>query len=136
LLQYLISIAFVACSRQAHELRNAGLISTLHCTEDGNYEALQCDTDSKLCYCVDTKTGKTTGAVLPEKEWKYLPCYTLNITAFDRDGEYLRMCESDWASVQKLAKEANLHGLDVLSGRTVTCDYDGSYAQIQNIDGR
>ncbi|XP_021952389.1 uncharacterized protein LOC110849295 [Folsomia candida] len=123
-----------ACSRQVHELRESGHIASFHCTPDGNYEPLQCDTDSALCYCVEPKTGKMTGAVLPENEWKKLPCFSLNLTNSNPKFGYYRVCESEWAPAQKLSLEASLHGLDVWSGRRLNCDFDGSYAPVQNID--
>ncbi|OXA55675.1 uncharacterized protein LOC110848902 [Folsomia candida] len=123
-----------ACSRQVHELRESGHIASFHCTPDGNYEPLQCDTESGLCYCVEPKTGKMTGAVLPENEWKNLPCFSLNLTNFNPELGYYRVCESEWAPAQKLSLEASLHGLKVLSGRRLNCDFDGSYAPVQNMD--
>jgi len=128
-------VLFQACSRQVYELRQAGNIASIHCTSDGNYEPLQCDTDTGLCFCVDPLTGKTTGAVVPENQWRLLPCYSVELTNFDPAGEYLRVCESEWAVARKIAIEAELHGLQVLSGRTINCDYDGSFAPLQNIEG-
>lgn len=79
------------------ELRKMeNLITTLHCSGDGNFEPLQCDTDSGLCYCVDPKSGRLNGAVVPAHEWKGLPCYSVNLTSsWDDKSQYLRRCESE-----------------------------------------
>lgn len=71
-----------------------------------------------------------TGEVLPEHEWKNLPCYNSTATNYDDDGRYLRRCESEWAAAKKIEIEAKLHGLtfDSPSGILV-CDYDGSFGQ-------
>lgn len=118
---------FLACSRKTHELRSTqGLTATFHCSSDGNFEALQCDTDSGLCYCVDPKTGRLNGAVLPETEWKSLPCYSLNVTGNHKDGKYLRKCESEFAANRQLKIIGRQHGLDI-DMQSILCDFDGSY---------
>lgn len=125
-------IIITACSRQVYDLRrNHGNIATIHCTSDGNFEPLQCDMDSGLCYCVDPLTGKLDGAILPEHQWKLLPCYSLNVTNHDPTGQYLRQCESEWAAGQRIRKETLLHGLDVYAVVDFKCDYDGSFAPIR-----
>ena len=91
--------------------------------------------DSGICYCVNPKTGKLTGAVVPEHLWKELPCYSLNVTGGDPTGTYLRVCESEWVAGQRIRKEASLHGLSVLAGKDLVCDFDGSYGPIVNEDG-
>jgi len=124
-----------ACSRKVYELREQGNIATIHCTPDGNYEPLQCDMDSGLCYCVETETGETNGAVVPENQWKTLPCY--NRTFWGDDGHYLRQCESSWAAWMKIRLEAKLHGLqEIYAGDISICDYDGSFAAKQSKNNR
>lgn len=63
-----------ACSRHRSKLEASGRISTLHCQQNGNYEALQCD--SGVCFCVETKTGRLQAGtkVLPDNLWTKLPC--------------------------------------------------------------
>lgn len=124
-------LQFPACSRQVKELRDSGLISTLHCTSSGDYEPLQCDTDSGICYCVDEKTGRLNGAVMPQSSWTKLPCLTPNVTNFMKDGKYLRKCESQFAAIQSIIQEGHEHNEDY-SLREFKCDYDGSYAPRQD----
>jgi hypothetical protein len=131
---FLQFICSLECSRQVYELRESGHIASFHCSPEGNYEALQCDTESGLCYCVEPRTGKMTAAVLPEVQWKSLPCYSVNYTNFNPDLGYYRICESEWAIAKRLELEASLHGLKVLSSRRITCDLDGSFAPVQNMD--
>lgn len=107
----------------------------MHCTSDGNYEPLQCDSDSRLCYCVDEKTGKLNGAVVPETQWKRLPCLTQNVTNFMRDGRYLRKCESIHAANLHIQREGKNHGSKI-ELQKVNCDYDGSYAPTQEAGTR
>jgi len=123
----------LACSRRVHALRAEGNIAAIHCSPDGNYEPLQCDMDSAVCYCVDPQTGNLNGAVLPEHQWRNLPCYSVNLTNWDATGQYLRVCDSEWTAGQRLSKEAMLHGLDVIAVKDLNCDYDGSYAPVQRI---
>lgn len=47
---------------------------TFHCDSKGNFEDLQCDIDSQLCWCADHKTGDLKSAVVPEKVMTKLPC--------------------------------------------------------------
>ncbi|ODN02217.1 Equistatin [Orchesella cincta] len=122
-----------ACSRRVHALRAAGNIAAIHCSADGNYEPLQCDMDSGVCYCVDPETGKLNGAVLPEHQWRNLPCYSVNLTNWDTTGEYLRVCDSEWTAGQRLYKEATMHGLDVVAVKDLNCDFDGSYAPVRRV---
>jgi hypothetical protein len=123
-------LRFTACSRQVSNLKFLGNAATLHCTSEGNYEPLQCDTDSALCYCVDEKTGKTNGGVVPQMQWKKLPCLTQNVTNFMRDGRYLRKCESQNAANLQIIQEGKMHG-SRFSLQETNCDYDGSYAPVQ-----
>ncbi|XP_021951945.1 uncharacterized protein LOC110848903 [Folsomia candida] len=119
-----------ACSRLANNLRSAGNAATMHCTPDGNFEPLQCDTDSGLCYCVHERTGKLNGAVVPEAEWEKLLCLTPNVTNFMRNGHYLRKCESNFAANVKIIKDGKLHGTEITLPE-INCDYDGSFAPVK-----
>ncbi|ODN02213.1 Equistatin [Orchesella cincta] len=119
-----------ACSRKVYELRAQSLISTLHCSPDGNYEPLQCDTDSGLCYCVDPKTGRMDGSAVPQYHWKTLPCFSVNLTNWEEDGQYLRKCESAFAAGRELQIFGKEHGTTV-EMKEYKCDYDGSYAPVQ-----
>lgn len=117
-------------------MRCKGHIAAIHCSQDGNFEPLQCDLESGLCYCVEPETGKLTGAVLPEHKWKDLPCYSLNVTGGDPTGTYLRVCESEMVAGLQISKEAKLHGIkDVLSVADLNCDYDGAFGLIRRIKG-
>lgn len=62
------------CSRHRFNLEAKGIISTLHCQQNGNYEELQCD--AGVCFCVETKTGQLQAGtkVLPDSLWTKLPC--------------------------------------------------------------
>ncbi|KAK0157205.1 hypothetical protein PV327_011336, partial [Microctonus hyperodae] len=61
-----------ACSRRRDELKGIRDDVSLHCSENGNYEELQCD--NGLCWCVESKTGKPTQRIYPESVMNYLPC--------------------------------------------------------------
>jgi hypothetical protein len=65
------------------------------------------------------------GAVLPEGQWKDLPCYTS-----DMGDTYLRQCESYWLAAGRIKIEANIHGLNLQSYEELDCDYDGSYKRV------
>lgn len=62
----------VACSRRREELKNSRPDLSIHCSEDGNYDELQCD--NGLCWCVEPKTGKLVEKVYPESMINLLPC--------------------------------------------------------------
>lgn len=122
-----------ACSRKVFELRNGPErhIATLHCSSDGNYEPIQCDTDSGLCYCVDPQTGSLVGGVVPEDHWKLLPCFSVNITGDgDSTAQYLRNCESAWGIGEEIRREGLAHGVDIYAVKDYTCDYDGSFSPL------
>lgn len=64
-----------ACSRRRDKLEKEGRFDvTLHCTQNGNYEELQCD--SGLCWCADELTGSVQlgTTVVHESLWELLPC--------------------------------------------------------------
>lgn len=55
------------------ELKLKGRIDiTLHCTEEGNFDILQCD--SGVCWCADEYTGEALGEVVPQPMMEMLPC--------------------------------------------------------------
>lgn len=55
------------------DLKAKGRIDiTLHCSEDGNYDILQCD--SGVCWCADEITGEALGEVVPQPMMEMLPC--------------------------------------------------------------
>jgi hypothetical protein len=63
------------------------------------------------------------GNVLPQHQWKDLPCYDPKKFL---DFNYLRVCESEWAPGQLLTTEAKVHGL-AYTTRQLDCDTDGSF---------
>lgn len=62
------------CSRLRRKLELKGQITTLHCTQNGNFEELQCD--SEICWCADEFTGNVQNGTIavPESMWTMLPC--------------------------------------------------------------
>lgn len=74
---------FSACSRKRYALEaNGRLDVTLHCSSNGNYEEIQCD--SGICWCADSRNGRVvlgTRAV-PEHMWTMLPCCKLFFSVF------------------------------------------------------
>ncbi|XP_015597492.1 uncharacterized protein LOC107268836 isoform X2 [Cephus cinctus] len=112
-----------ACSRRRDTLKNQGRENvTLHCSEDGNYEKLQCD--SGLCWCVDPQTGEPTERAYPESMMTHLSCY-------DKDkigSQYLRLCESMHIARLEVIDKLERHGRLYAHIDTVNCDGDGSYA--------
>ena len=73
------SLMTCGCSRKRWELeqrrgeREARRDVSLHCTEAGGWESLQCD--KELCWCVNTVSGAAISNVLPESLITLLPCY-------------------------------------------------------------
>lgn len=68
-------LLILACSRKRHSLEAQGRIDvTLHCTSNGNYEELQCD--SGICWCANARTGEVVhgSRAMPETMWTLLPC--------------------------------------------------------------
>lgn len=63
-----------ACSRKRNDLESQGLITTLHCDQNGNFEELQCD--NGICWCAEPETGKIEldTIAVPESMWTMLPC--------------------------------------------------------------
>ena len=73
------SLMTCSCSRKRWELeqetgeREARRDVSLHCTEAGGWESLQCD--KELCWCVNTVSGAAISNVVPESLITLLPCY-------------------------------------------------------------
>lgn len=120
------------CSRKVWELNQQeddeiGLLTTLHCTENGNYEPLQCDRG--WCYCIDPLTAIRYGLTLPETGMKKLFCY--NSTKIG--AQYLRRCESELQARAVLYDTMEAHGTTGVSP-FLKCDPDGSYSDTQFFD--
>ncbi|XP_068243525.1 uncharacterized protein [Palaemon carinicauda] len=117
-----------ACSKKVWELQQAGASSvTLHCTENGNYEPLQCE--DGWCYCIDPITTETYGPNLPESAMALLPCYKKE----EIGEQYLRRCESEFHAFAVLSDLLKEKGVQAPSSN-LHCDPDGSYGPIQYID--
>ncbi|KAK0091995.1 hypothetical protein PV326_002402 [Microctonus aethiopoides] len=110
-----------ACSRRRDELKGIRDDVSLHCSENGNYEELQCD--NGLCWCVETKTGKPTQRIYPESVMTYLPCYKKKHVGL----QYLRQCESKHIAKSQMLMKLKTHGMEFLHLDDVFCDGDGSY---------
>jgi Thyroglobulin type-1 repeat len=85
LLQFIFgnSIHRIGCSRKVEELKSNGRIDvTLHCTEEGNFDILQCD--SGVCWCADEYTGEALGEVVPQPMMEMLPCCEYTSTLHNR----------------------------------------------------
>lgn len=136
-----------ACSRHRYKLESEGKVSTLHCTRNGNYESLQCD--SGICWCADEKTGGIVDGTraVPQNMWTHLPCCKchflqvlgslsllilkeeiyLSDNATEFGTEYLRQCESMAYAQNILQENLAMHGTLYVSIVKTQCDYDGSY---------
>lgn len=115
-----------ACSRRRSELEALGRVDvSLHCTETGDYEPLQCD--SGLCWCAESKTGQPTAPPVLEDDMRRLPCYN----PAQQGEQYLRRCESTVHALSVIHREQSEHGTHFIGNPTMTCDYDGSYGPIQ-----
>ncbi|XP_052873606.1 uncharacterized protein LOC128278923 [Anopheles cruzii] len=115
-----------ACSRRRAELEAEGRFDvTLHCTQNGNYEELQCDRG--VCWCVNPHTGvqQTGTRAVPENSWSLLPCY--NETVYG--AQYLRRCESVMFSQVLQRKQFITRGHHGVTFTNIACDYDGSYGR-------
>ncbi|XP_043284130.1 uncharacterized protein [Venturia canescens] len=110
-----------SCSRQREALKRTGV--SIHCSENGNYDKLQCD--NGLCWCVEPVTGKPTERVYPESMMRYLPCYLEKPSALRR--YYLRQCESAALARELVLRKFQLHGTKSAHIDMPLCDYDGSY---------
>lgn len=70
-----IVMIILECSRRRAKLEQEGrTVVTLHCTQNGNFEELQCD--SGLCWCADEYSGNPLvgTTVVQESLWTLLPC--------------------------------------------------------------
>ncbi|CAB3388066.1 Hypothetical predicted protein [Cloeon dipterum] len=114
------------CSRKIEALKQQGRVDvTIHCTEDGNFDTLQCD--SGVCWCADNITGQTLGEVVPEPMMQMLPCY--NATAVG--DSYLRRCDSAEYALKVIRDEMRTHGTVGDAFVSKNCGYDGSYGEYQ-----
>lgn len=68
---------FAACSRQRANLETQGILSSIHCSPNGNFEPLQCN--SGVCWCADSQTGRVVNGTraVPDHMWKHLSCCEL-----------------------------------------------------------
>ena len=131
------SLMTCGCSRKRWELeQNKGLEGekgrrdvTLHCTETGDYDALQCD--KELCWCVNTISGKPVSIVVPESLITLLPCHPNVDTESVFGSQYLRKCENRVVSVARSQAVLERHGTAWQVGREYECHYDGSFAGVQ-----
>ncbi|XP_022830146.1 thyroglobulin-like [Spodoptera litura] len=118
-----------ACSRRRAEMEAEGKVVTLHCSANGDYEQLQCD--SGMCWCVQPRNGQPIVTPVHEEDMERLPCYSAAVI-----GErYLRKCESLTAANGFIRYEQSTHGTNFLGSPVSTCDYDGSYGPIQILNG-
>ena len=60
------------CSRLMDDLMKTKPETTLHCSQNGNFERLQCNEGS--CYCADPATGQPLSTLVPSKLWDTLNC--------------------------------------------------------------
>ncbi|XP_071523097.1 uncharacterized protein [Panulirus ornatus] len=113
------------CSRRVWERLHDGESSvTLHCTENGNYEPLQCE--DGWCYCMDPDTATPYGNRLPEKAVHFLPCYNKTLMG----EQYLRRCESEYHGRMEINDLMAFKGVQGPS-TLLNCDPDGSYGSRQ-----
>ncbi|XP_049293905.1 uncharacterized protein LOC125769285 isoform X2 [Anopheles funestus] len=115
-----------ACSRRRAELEAEGRFDvTLHCTQNGNYEELQCDQD--VCWCADAMTGiqKPGTRAVPTDLWTLLPCYNGTLHGV----QYLRRCESIAFSQILQRKQFIMRGHTGVTFTDTLCEYDGSHGR-------
>uniref|UniRef100_A0A182IPE9 Thyroglobulin type-1 domain-containing protein n=1 Tax=Anopheles atroparvus TaxID=41427 RepID=A0A182IPE9_ANOAO len=115
-----------ACSRRRADLEAEGRFDvTLHCTQDGNYEELQCDRG--VCWCAVPQTGMQQPGTraFPEDLWFLLPCYNETLHGV----QYLRRCESMAFSQILQRKQFIIRGHSGVTFTNIICNYDGSYGQ-------
>uniref|UniRef100_A0A182YD27 Thyroglobulin type-1 domain-containing protein n=1 Tax=Anopheles stephensi TaxID=30069 RepID=A0A182YD27_ANOST len=121
-----------ACSRRRDKLEKEGRFDvTLHCTQNGNYEELQCD--SGLCWCADEFTGSVQlgTTVVHDSLWQLLPCYNSTL-----HGEsYLRQCESAAHAQKIILKKFYTRGTVGVTFNEIPCDYDGAYGRYKVENG-
>ncbi|KAL1403270.1 hypothetical protein pipiens_005746 [Culex pipiens pipiens] len=113
-----------ACSRRRAKLEAEGRTTvTLHCTQNGNFEELQCD--SGVCWCADEYGGDPLigTTVVHDGLWKLLPCYNATL----HGDSYLRQCESAAFAQKTIQKRFATRGTIGVTFNAVRCDYDGTY---------
>ncbi|XP_055538018.1 uncharacterized protein LOC129725806 [Wyeomyia smithii] len=121
-----------ACSRRRAKLESEGRTGvTLHCTQNGNYEELQCD--SGVCWCADQHSGDPLvgTTVVHASLWQLLPCYNSTL----HGDSYLRQCESAAFAQQTIQKKFALRGTIGVTFNAVQCDYDGSFGRFKIENG-
>jgi len=134
------SMMTCACSLKRWELEQTKIMSdgkiidgrkdiSLHCTEDGSYETLQCDNGK--CWCVEQKRGKPISIVVPESLVELLPCFDERDMEEHYGNQYLRKCENRAISILKTKKLLSDHGTDWTLGTEFECDPDGGFAPVQ-----
>jgi len=109
------------CSRLMDDLMKTKPETTLHCSQNGNFERLQCNEGS--CYCADPATGQPLSTLVPSKLWDTLNCY--NKTTMG--SKYLRICDSRSNAYATIVKETQEHGSSPIALEAASCDPDGSY---------
>ncbi|XP_063985399.1 uncharacterized protein LOC135166769 [Diachasmimorpha longicaudata] len=114
-----------ACSRRRAELRATRPDLSLHCTENGNYDELQCD--NGLCWCTNPRTGQPLERIFPESMMKYLTCYKEHNVGT----QYLRQCESKRIAGQKILEQLTARGRLYSFIPDALCDGDGSYGPLR-----
>ncbi|KAG0725329.1 hypothetical protein GWK47_038827 [Chionoecetes opilio] len=118
------------CSRLVSERLQAGESSvTLHCMDNGNFEALQCE--GGWCWCVRPESGEFYGTFIPENAMQLLPCYNATLLG----EQYLRRCESTAEANGELMDHMLLKGVLGPAGE-FKCDADGSFSGEQCILGQ
>ncbi|XP_058828728.1 uncharacterized protein LOC131688467 [Topomyia yanbarensis] len=121
-----------ACSRRRVKLEAEGRVGvSLHCTQNGNYEELQCD--SGVCWCADEYSGDPlVGAtVVHSSLWKLLPCYNSTL----HGDSYLRQCESTAFAQKTIQKKFAVRGTIGVTFNEVQCDYDGAFGKYKIENG-
>ncbi|KAF9413128.1 hypothetical protein HW555_008570 [Spodoptera exigua] len=118
-----------ACSRRRAELEAEGKVVTLHCSANGDYEQLQCN--SGMCWCAQARDGQPIVTPVHEEDMERLPCYSAAVIG----EQYLRKCESLSIANGFIRYEQTTHGTNYLGNLASTCDYDGSYGPIQILNG-
>ena len=105
---------------------------SLHCTDNGNYEVLQCD--QGLCWCADQVSGEVMTRVVPQTVVSVLPCYPSypeNKTLASFGSQYLRKCDARAVGVAETKKLFAAHGVKWTPSREYECDYNGGFAPVQ-----
>lgn len=74
--------------------------------------------------------------MLPESQWKSLPCFSVNLAGNYTDGKYLRKCESEYAGFHQITKVAAEHGLNLKDMKQIQCDFDGSFSPVQIVNDK